>query len=325
MFDILAIIPGKKKTTLGGWHSFNAICCDKRGHKPDRRQRGGIKFTDNNSWTYHCFNCSYSCHFELGRSLNQRVKDLLKWSGIDEVQIQRWNLESIQNKDLLDFTRKFKKVKPISLKEKTLPECIVLDVNNEEHKVYVDYLKKRSIDVSKHTFYVTPNDEGRNGNRIIIPFTYNNKIVGHTSRYLDDRKPKFITENQQTGYVFGYDFQKPDWQVCILVEGIFDALSIDGCALTHNNISSEQAQVLKQLNRQIIMVPDRDKAGLDICDTALHLGYNVSLPEWESDIKDVNDAVIRYGKVPTLLSILQCATNSKIKVEMRRKQIAKGL
>ena len=42
-------------------------------------------------------------------------------------------------------------------------------------------------------------------------------------------------------------------------------------------------------------------------------------------VKDVNDAVIRYGKVPTLLSILQCATNSKIKVEMRRKQIVKGL
>ena len=325
MFDILSIIPGKKKTTMGGWHSFNAICCDKRGHKNDRRMRGGIKFVDENSWTYNCFNCGYSCHFELGRSITKRVKELLMWSGIDEIQIQRWSLESLQNKDLLDFTRKFKKVKPINLQAKELPECDELDVNNEKHKVFVDYLKKRNIDVNKHKFYVTPDDEGRNSNRVIIPFTYNNKIVGHTSRYLDDRKPKFITENQQVGYVFGYDLQKPEWQTCILVEGIFDALSIDGCALTHNNISPEQAQVLRQLNRQIIMVPDRDKPGLDICDTALGLGYSVSLPDWEDDIKDVNDAVIRYGKVPTLLSILQSATTSKIKIEMRRKQIVKGL
>ena len=192
MFDILTIIPNKKKLTQSGWYSFNAICCQNRGHKADRRGRGGIRL-DNENWSYHCFNCNFKCGFQLGKSISKNTRKLLSWCGIDEQQIQRWNLESIQNKDLLDFTRKFKKVKPISLKEKTLPECIVLDVNNEEHKVYVDYLKKRSIDVSKHTFYVTPNDEGRNGNRIIIPFTYNNKIVGHTSRYLDDRKPKFIT------------------------------------------------------------------------------------------------------------------------------------
>jgi hypothetical protein len=55
------------------------------------------------------------------------------------------------------------------------------------------------------------------------------------------------------------------------------------------------------------------------------LGYQVSLPNWEADIKDVNDAVVRYGKLPTLMSILQSATNSKIKIEMNRKKIAKGL
>ena len=61
-----------------------------------------------------------------------------------------------------------------------------------------------------------------------------------------------------------------------------------------------------------------------MCDKALELGYSVSLPDWEVDVKDVNDAVVKYGKLPTLLSILQCATNSKIKVEMRRKKIGKA-
>ena len=47
-------------------------------------------------------------------------------------------------------------------------------------------------------------------------------------------------------------------------------------------------------------------------------------PNWDDDVKDVNDAVIKYGKLPTLLSILQCATNSKIKIEMKRKKIGKA-
>ena len=93
----------------------------------------------------------------------------------------------------------------------------------------------------------------------------------------------------------------------------------------HDEISSDQALLLGTLNKQIIVVPDRDKTGLKMCDRALELGYQVSLPNWEADIKDVNDAVVRYGKLPTLLSILQSATNSKIKIEMQRKKIASRL
>jgi len=32
MFDILSILPGKKKQTSSGWTSFNAICCTHFGH-----------------------------------------------------------------------------------------------------------------------------------------------------------------------------------------------------------------------------------------------------------------------------------------------------
>jgi DNA primase len=110
-----------------------------------------------------------------------------------------------------------------------------------------------------------------------------------------------------------------------VVEGIFDALSISGCALTHNDINESQANLLRKLNRTIIVVPDQDKAGLSLCDKALDLGFQVSIPNWEVGIKDVNDAVVKYGKLPTLLSIIQHATNSKIKLEMKRKKLDKRL
>ena len=126
-------------------------------------------------------------------------------------------------------------------------------------------------------------------------------------------------------YVFNIDMQQPEWTVCIVTEGIFDALSIDGVALMHDDISNEQAQLLSTLNRNIIVVPDHDTTGLKLCDRALELGYQVSLPNWDIDIKDVNDAVVKYGKLPTLLSILNSATNSKIKIELQRKKIVKRL
>ena len=324
MFDILSIIPGKKKTTSSGWHSFNAICCGHLGHKPDRRMRGGIKFDGQTNWSMHCFNCGYKCNFVLGRSISYKTKQLLMWCGIDDTQIGKWSLESLQQKDLLDIIIQKKTKIKIKFKDHELPEGEMLDGNNPLHKVYIDYVQARGINYNEYPFLITPNLKGRYANRIIIPYTYKNKIVGHTSRFLDNKIPKYINE-QQPGYVFNIDIQKPEWQVCILTEGIFDALSIDGVAIMHDDISNEQAQLLASLNKQIIVVPDRDRAGLKICDRALELGYSVSLPNWEPDIKDVNDAVVRYGKLATLLSILQNATMSKIKIEIQRKKIEKTI
>ena len=319
MFDILSVIPGKKKLTQSGWHSFNAVCCHHRGHKPDKRSRGGIRM-DGDNWSMHCFNCGFKCGFMLGKSITKNTKQLLSWSGVDEQQIQRWSLESLQHKDLLSYVQVKKNKKKIKFKDHSLPEGILLDINNPLHKVYVDYLQSRSINVSDYPFMITPDESGRQGNRIIIPYTYQNKIVGHTSRFLDNKIPKYINE-QQPGYVFGIDFQKPDYEVCILVEGIFDALSLNCCALTHNTINDDQVELLSQLNRRIIFVPDRDKTGLETCNRALELGYSVSIPNWEPGIKDVNDAVVKYGKLPTLLSILQNATTSKVKIEIQRRKI----
>lgn len=322
MFDILSIIPGKKKNTSSGWTSFNAICCSHFGHKPDRRMRGGIKF-DGNNWSMHCFNCQYKCNFVLGRNITIKTHNLLKWCGIDETQIQRWSLESLQQKDLLDFTTTRVTPSKISFPKITLPlDNVPLDLENPKHFRYIEYIEKRGIQYDSFPFLVTPDAKGRNRHRVIVPYYYKNEPVGHTSRFIDDRIPKYLNV-QPPGYVFNLDRQKKDWQVCILTEGIFDALSIDGIAVMHDDISEVQANLIAQLNKQIIVVPDRDKTGLKLCDRALELGYQVSLPNWDDKVKDVNDAVVRYGKLPTLLSILQSATNSKIKIEMTRKKIAK--
>jgi len=325
MFDILSILPGKKKLTPNDWRSFNAVCCGHRGHKADRRSRGGIKLDGHINFTYHCFNCGFKAKFVLGKRISSNIKQLLLWCGIDEMMIQKWSLESLQHKDLLDVTPVIKKIKSrIRFQTKKLPSGELLNPNNELHKKYIDYLHRRGINYNEYPFLVTPHETGRQANRIIIPYTHNNKIVGHISRFLDDRIPKYIKE-QQTGYVFGYDFQKPEWSVCIVSEGIFDALSLNACALTHDDISPEQVEVLASLNKPIIYVPHQDKAGLASIDRALELDYQISLPNWEPEIKDINEAIVRYGRVATLLSILQSATRSLVKIQLKRMSLGKRI
>jgi DNA primase len=159
---------------------------------------------------------------------------------------------------------------------------------------------------------------------VTIPFTYDGKIVGWTARFLDDKQPRYINHTQP-GYVFGTELQHNDWQYAIVVEGIFDALSIDGLAVMHNTVSDAQARLIRNLGREIIVVPDQDKAGVELIDRAVELGWAVSIPDWGDDIKDVNDAVVKFGKLATLLTIMQSKETSKIKIELRKKNLVKRL
>jgi len=325
IFDILSLIPGSRKKTESGWYSFDAVCCHHKGHRRDDRRRGGIIFENETNWTYHCFNCGFSSNFILGKSITAKTRDLLGWLGIDTSQINRWSLESLKKKDLIEHTLKKRYKLKTSFKELPVPENFVpLDENDARHKHYIDYITSRGLTAKDYPFLVSPDDEGRANNRVIIPYTFNNKYVGNISRYLDGRFPKYIKE-QPSGFVFGYDLQKKDYEVCLVFEGIFDAIPLNGCALLHDDISDEQAEILRSLNRRIVIIPDQDKTGLKIIDKALDFGFAVALPNWGDNIKDANDAVLKYGRIPTLLSILQCATHNKVKLELQRKSIVKRL
>jgi hypothetical protein len=72
-------------------------------------------------------------------------------------------------------------------------------------------------------------------------------------------------------------------------------------------------------------VPDQDEAGMRLVDRAVELGWSVSMPNWPAEIKDVNDAVIRWGKLGCLLTIMQARETSRIKIELRKKQLVKRL
>ena len=318
MIDVVSFLPAKRKQTSSGWISFNAPCCVHRGDSQDRRQRGGIKPGPDGSWSYHCFNCGYTASFVLGRNLTFKARKLLEWLNVPSEEIERINLESLRHKSIEGLLGERQQIvnqlQSIEFEDRDLPtNTYPLDNTS------IEYLERRSILLDYPFLYKTMPRPG-----IVIPFTHDNQVVGHTTRFTDDRTPRYI-QDIQYGYVFGTDLQGATWQYAIVVEGVFDALSINGLAVLHAEINDAQVRLIRSLGREIVVVPDQDEAGMKLVDRAVELGWAVSMPDWPADVKDVNDAVIRLGRLATLLTIMQARETSRIKIELRKKQLVKRL
>ena len=322
MFDILQYLPAKRKQTSSGWISFNAPCCTHNGESQDRRQRGGIKVHED-SWSYHCFNCNYTASFLMGRTLSFKARRLLQWIGVPQDDIERVNLESLRHRSIEGIAQERKalteRLMNIEFEERDLPDFAEFLT---PQKPLWKYVQERCLPENYPYMFQDHEHVTRHG--LVVPFTYNNTVVGHTTRYIDGRKPKFI-QDAQPGYVFGTDLQQEHWQYAILVEGVFDALCIDGLAVLHNEVNAQQARVIRNLEKQIIVVPDHDEAGLKLVDSAQENHWSVSVPDWPEDIKDVNDAVCKYGKLTTLVSIFENRVSGNIKIKMARKKLEKKI
>jgi hypothetical protein len=321
MLDILNYLPNKRKQTPSGWISFNAPCCD------DKRGRGGLKLNDQ-GWSYHCFNCNRTAGFVLGKPLGYKAKSLLSLLGVPESEINALYLESLRHRSIhgiLDERAKVANaIADIDFKESDdFPPAS--ELITQEHPRYWKYLRDRRVP-EDFPAMTTIRTDGIHWVRphVTIPFMHDEKIVGWTARFLDDKQPRYIN-HMQPGYVFGTEFQHSDWQYAIVVEGIFDALCINGLAVMHNTVSDTQARLIRNLGKEVVVVPDQDRAGLELIDRAAELGWSVSIPDWPEDVKDVNDAVIKFGKLATLLTIMQSRETSRIKIELRKKNLVKKI
>lgn len=326
MIDVRNYIPGRTKQTPSGWISFNAVCCHHLNQTQDRRGRGGIRVTDQ-GWSYHCFNCGFKASFILGRTLSFKARRLLSWLGVSEQDIEHVNLESLRHRNVHgiidDRMRVANAVSNINFEERDLPPFV--EALTPEHSAQWQYVESRAVPMD-YPYMVQVENDGVHWTRphVVIPFTHNHEVVGYTCRFLDNRTPRYISDSQP-GYVFGVDLQQTQWTRVIVVEGIFDALSISGVAVMHADISDAQARLIRNLGREVIVVPDQDRAGLTLIDRAMELGWAVSIPEWPDNVKDVNDAVRSLGKLATLITIVENTETSRIKIELRKKALVKRL
>ena len=320
-------LPAKHKKTPSGWVSFDAPCCVHNGETRDTKQRGGIMDNPDGTLSYHCFNCGYTASYVPGRNISYKMRKLMRWLGMPDSEITRLSLEALKIKDehVIDETQR--SFNTPTFESRKLPvgarpimefsDWMALESTGVDPDLFgaVEYILSRGLDIQDYNFMWTP--EGSYKKRLIVPFYYQGDIVGYTARKIGDGSPKYITDSQP-GYVFNLDSQNYYRRYCFLVEGPFDAISIDGVAVLRNDINDQQAMLINSLRRQVIVVPDSDKAGMELVNSALENEWGVAFPEW-SDVKDINEAVQKYGKIYVLKKIVSSIETNPVKIKIRAK------
>jgi len=305
-------LPSKRKHTPSGWISFNAPCCD------DKRQRGGFIVNAGDAVSYHCFNCQFKCSWQPGRPISQKMNKFMRDLNMPDDTISQLRLEALRLNDNSNVV--IQSIVP-KFDQRALPidsEPINSYLDNPPEKLIpvLEYLIGRNLSLEDYPFYWTP--KVGFSNRVIVPFYKDGACVGYTARAINDAKPKYISE-QQPGYVFNLDNQR-NREFAIVCEGPFDAISIDACALLGAEIKDSQNWLLKQLGKELVLVPDRDHEGPKTVEQAIDFNWSVSMPDWPEGVKDVNDAVIKLGRLATLYLIINAKESNALKIRLRAKQ-----
>ena len=316
---ITAYLPSKRKTTPSGWTSFNAPCCHHNGNTADTRGRGGL-ISEGDTVSFHCFNCGFKASWQPGRGVSKGLRRLLVWLGTPDDAINKLTLDVMRINEGVEV--KQRKIEIPTFETVPLPaDAIKLTDITEFNKfsmAILEYMAARNLNLDDTDYYWSPSLGYRD--RLIVPFFFEQRIVGWTARtILADKQPKYLTENQP-GYVYGLDEQSHNKVFAIICEGPVDAIHVEGCALTGSEIGDQQAILINRLGKDIIVVPDRDKAGSKLIEAAIERGWGVSLPEWDADINDIGDAVAKYGRLYTLYSIASSAETSPLKIRLRAKK-----
>lgn len=321
---IRTLIPPRAKGSPSGWTSFNAPCCQHRGHSPDTRKRAGVRF-DGNGFVYNCFNCKFTTGWQPGSPLGEKMKTLLRWLGAGEEIIKEIVFEALKTES--EDYQPEQAQSYVDFEDKELPEGSMpllewvnsiywKDISVEVEPI-ISYVVGRGHDPFDGNFYWSPAPGYEN--RVIVPFRWGGRIVGNTARKVVEGKPKYLSD-QHPHFVFNFDKQTENQKYILVCEGPFDALSVDGVALLTNDVAEQQSRIINSLNNEVVIIPDQDRAGLVLFDRAAELNWSVAMPNWEDDVKDVAEAVQRYGKLFVVVDAIMTAQKGAIKINMAKKK-----
>lgn len=310
---LLDNLPIRSKRTPSGWITFDCPLCN------DTRKRAGIIQTGA-KLSFHCFNCGFSTGWTPGPQLGKKFKELASKLGATDKDIHTVQMELLKHGKELESVEPDEFTYSLSKFEtREFPEGTQLIENlPEDHELRVYAYSRGILGLAPLVHF----PDMANRKRVVVPFFYNNELVGWSGRHIappNKETPKYLM-NTQPGYVYNIDkFANDDREIVIVVEGLFDAILVDGVSVLGNNVTPEQAHLISKLNKRVIVCPDRDEAGKQLIEQAVALGWEVSFPPWATDIKDAADAVHRYGRLATVQSIISNATDNVTKIKVRTK------
>lgn len=337
--DVILQNIGPLKPAPKEWFKQNCRMCHLMGHGQDKRNRFGIQFTGN-SIVCHCFNCGYSASFKEGGNLGNSFKKFLKTLNISDKFIKQVEFEIFKNKNNISDFRdghqaksidKIKELvelwKPMDLPDGSLPIMTWLEngVDDPNLLQVAEYAIGRGF-TKLDDLYWSPYTFKNLNNRLLIPYHYNGKIVGFTSRLTITPPegvyiPKYYQQSP-TDFVFNLDEQVNTRKIVIVNEGVFDAYITGGVGIL-GEMNQTKADIINRLGKRVIVSPDRDKKGWDLVNYAIENNWEVSFPKWQRGIKDASQAAEKYGKLLTVHSIIAGATEGKDRITVKWKLMQK--
>tara|TARA_E500000318_G_scaffold109550_1_gene122783 strand:+ start:819 stop:1592 length:774 start_codon:yes stop_codon:yes gene_type:complete len=254
----------------------------------------------------------------------------MSYIGIPDDTIRKLAIEAMRHEE---SDVKYEKKKFVTFNKKDLPkDTQTLDAWLEKYTTgslshteqksidnLLTYLTSRGIGPDWYDFMYSPSKIWDIYQRLLIPFYWRGEVVGFTGRVFEEsRAVKYYTD-VWPGYVFNMDAQDWSRKFVLVTEGPFDAITTSGVSILGSEINDIQRELIEGLNRQIIIVPDRDRPGEKLINQAIEFGWGVAFPEWHDSVEDTADAVLKYGRLFTIKSILKSTETNKLKIDLKRK------
>ena len=302
------------RTNGGGWYQVLCKVCNDHGKKG---KRAGFKFESNGNVGYHCFNCSAAALFDPSdirdNKMPQKMATVLEAFGIPEDQWQPIIFDAVSQSG----ERKQSSSHPKRSTHEPLPIILPptvtpINPNGDEFDLYaIDYLKyQRGMDWQSYPFYIGRKTDDtilkRWYGRLIIPIFKEQSLIYFQGRDLTDTSPKkyLNADIPRENVLFGYEnIMKNTNEPLYIVEGWFDAWHLNGVSVFGNTMSNHHVSWINRSGRPKVIIPDKFGDGQTLAEQGIELGWAVSTPDWGDDVKDVNEAIMKYGLAYTLMTI----------------------
>lgn len=309
-----------------GWRSCVHTSCDHGKKGP----RAAFVFSNDGSVAFHCFNCgvktgySPSEHQTMPRKMAQVLTDF-------NIPHEDWQAVVFNNMSA-DTPSSSKQTQHQSIEPKILEipnQFYYLNQSQDDDKwaiIAKHFLQTRGIDSRNYPFLLCKKTNNKYFKkwmgRVIIPIFKNKKPIFYIGRDLTGKQAKKYESpaTDRTGVFYGFDFLFENCDAPLyVVEGWFDAYPIGGVAILGNELSPSVIQWLNKSPRQKVYVPDKKGNGMLGAYAALQHGWSVSIPDIGSNCKDINDAVVKYGKMYVIKSLIDntCSGfDAQVKIEL---------
>lgn len=297
-----------------GW---NVVYCEVCGDgSRTKGPRGGWLFTEDKAF-YNCFNAACEGSFDPDRKFprSKTFTNILSSFGVPDSEVKFLELRHKATHKNDDPT--VPQIRRVPIEPMVIPKHFYLlseadddDEIAEQAKEFL--LFEKSIDPDSYPFYLSTGVPEKGASprdamiakdlrkRLIIPAFRGENMIYYQARRLDgEEKNKYQScDKPRANIIYGMDRLYDDIKSPLFVcEGFFDSHHLNGVATMENDLTSQQIELLSRSPRRKIIVPDYKGDSNKLAEMGVKEGWGISCPDFGSEVKDITEAVNKYGRL----------------------------